>query len=144
MRPGGGIPHKRRDGAGADLLEGSEGFDSVTYSGSALGVVVDLAAQTPSGGEAAGNTILGFEHASGGNGDDHLIGDALNNSLSAGAGADTLTGGAGADYPDGGGGSDNLEGGLGGDRFYFRSAAEAARDMEGPQFDRTGGATVRA
>jgi ELWxxDGT repeat protein len=116
-------------GAGADSLEGGEGTDSVSYSGSVLGVVVDLATQSVSGGDAAGDTISGFENATGGNGNDSLIGNALNNSLSGGAGNDTLIGGAGNDYLDGGISADQLEGGSGADRFYFRSAAEASGDV---------------
>ncbi|MEI6161163.1 MAG: FG-GAP-like repeat-containing protein, partial [Roseococcus sp.] len=116
-------------GAGADVLEGDEGVDSVSYAGSILGVVVNLATQTASGGDAAGDTISGFENVTGGNGDDSLTGNALNNSLTGGAGSDTLIGGAGADYLDGGIGSDQLEGGLGADRFYFRSAAQATGDV---------------
>jgi autotransporter-associated beta strand protein len=123
-------------GAGADLLEGGEGIDGVTYSGATLGVVVDLAAQTGSGGDAEGDTISGFENATGGNGDDQLIGDALNNKLSAGLGNDTLTGGLGNDTLDGGAGADSLVGGAGSDTYVVDDLGDIVVEASGGGYDR--------
>lgn len=58
-----------------------------------------------------------------------LAGGEGRDALRGSAGADTLIGGAGGDMLDGGQGADILEGGAGGDRFFFRSAAEAAGDI---------------
>jgi autotransporter-associated beta strand protein len=123
-------------GAEADRLIGGAGLDGVTYSGSALGVVVDLAAQTVSGGDAEGDTISGFEHATGGDGDDQLIGDALNNKLSAGLGNDTLSGGLGHDTLDGGAGADSLAGGDGDDTYVVDDLGDILVEASGGGYDR--------
>jgi Ca2+-binding RTX toxin-like protein len=98
-------------GPGADHLTGGDGTDTLSYAGDSTGVVVDLAANTASGGEATGDVLGGFEHVTGGAGDDSLTGDAGDNVLVGGAGDDTLEGAAGNDTLFGGAGSDTLEGG---------------------------------
>jgi VCBS repeat-containing protein len=123
-------------GAGADLLEGGEGTDSVSYSGSTLGVVVNLITQTASDGDAAGDTISGFENAFGGNGDDRLTGDALNNSLSGGTGNDTLIGGVGDDTLEGGLGADSMTGGEGNDTYSVDDLGDAVLEVAGAGYDR--------
>src|SRR5690606_25243571 len=52
-------------GAGADLLDGGAGIDRVDYGSSSAGVVVDLADGAASGGEAAGDRLLGIEAVDG-------------------------------------------------------------------------------
>ncbi|MCA3277530.1 MAG: hypothetical protein ING26_18625, partial [Roseomonas sp.] len=85
-------------GAGADLLDGMDGFDIVSYAGSGAAVTVDLAASSVAGGgDAAGDIIAGFEGAMGSAQADSLLGSIGDNWLSGGAGADTLEGGNGAD-----------------------------------------------
>jgi len=96
-----------RGGAGADTLEGGAGTDTASYYTSAAGVTVNLAANTASGGDAAGDTLSGIENLSGSNlavdtltgnaGANVLQGWGANDALIGGAGKDTLTGGAGAD-----------------------------------------------
>ncbi len=98
-------------GPGADQLSGGAGTDTLSYAGDSTGVVVDLDANTASGGDAAGDVISGFENVTGGAGDDQLTGDAGDNVLVGGAGDDTLVGDAGNDTLFGGSGSDTLEGG---------------------------------
>ena len=93
-------------GAGADMLDGGAGRDVLDYSQSRPAVTVDLATRQVSGGDAAGDTISGFEDVRGGAGDDVLTGDALENRLEGGDGDDTLDGGAGADLLSGGAGFD--------------------------------------
>ncbi|MCL4744046.1 MAG: cadherin-like domain-containing protein [Burkholderiaceae bacterium] len=63
---------------------------------------------------AFGTTI---EHATGGGGDDRIVGNDAANRLQGGAGNDTLQGGAGDDYLIGGDGNDILEGGTGDDHL---------------------------
>ncbi|MFW5488370.1 MAG: calcium-binding protein [Desulfovibrio sp.] len=93
-------------GAGADALDGGEGFDTVDYSSSSAAVVVSLAAQAASGGDAQGDTLTSFEAVIGSNYNDTLTGDAGDNTLLGGAGIDVLTGNAGADILNGGAGAD--------------------------------------
>jgi len=102
-------------GADADSLDGGAGLDLISYIFSADAVVVDLAAQTASGGDATGDVMVGFEDAEGGSGDDTLIGDAGENILYGRQGADLLAGGDGDDSLDGEFDADTLEGGNGND-----------------------------
>ncbi len=62
--------------------------------------------------------IRNFENATGGKGNDVLIGDDENNILRGGAGRDTLIGGKGAD---------DLYGGKGADTFVFKSVTELSK-----------------
>ncbi|WP_181699667.1 cadherin domain-containing protein, partial [Chthonobacter albigriseus] len=98
-----------RGGAGADDLDGGAGIDTLDYSTSAVGVAIDLALATASGGDAAGDTIANFEHVLGGSGADSIIGDGAANQLTGNGGNDTLSGGGGADTLDGGAGSDVVD-----------------------------------
>ena len=97
-------------GAGADLLDGGLGSDTASYSGSNLGVAVNLALGHASGGHADGDSFIGIEHLRGSIHGDTLIGNSGNNSLVADSGGDQLQGGAG---------NDNLQGGLGNDTYLF-------------------------
>ena len=99
-----------RGGAGGDGMSGGDGSDTASYWYSSVGVTVDLATGTGHGGEAEGDILSGFEILSGGQGDDHLTGDALANTLQGWNCSDVLTGGAGKDV---------LYGGVGADRFVF-------------------------
>jgi Ca2+-binding RTX toxin-like protein len=109
-------------GSEQDYLDGGSGIDTVVYQGSPVGVTIDLANGTASGGDADGpvqivgrgtiirhDILAGFENAVGSSFDDHLIGDAKVNELSGSAGDDTLTGGGGADRLNGGAGSDTAD-----------------------------------
>jgi Ca2+-binding RTX toxin-like protein len=87
-------------------IKGGPGTDTVSYSGLATGVVVDLA-----GGPGTGTGTLGLasiENATGGNGRDQLAGSGAANVLSGGPGNDILTGRAGPDRLLGGPGNDTL------------------------------------
>lgn len=109
-------------GSGQDYLDGGEGIDTVVYSGSSEGVMVDLANGTARGGDADGpvqivgrgtvirhDIIVDVENVVGSFHDDHLIGNDETNELSGGSGNDTLTGGGGADVLNGGAGSDTAD-----------------------------------
>jgi Ca2+-binding RTX toxin-like protein len=97
-----------RGGGGADTLKGGAGSDILTYQGSDAGVSINLAANSASGGHAAGDVISGFENVVGSAFNDILIGNSLANVLAAGGGNDTVEGGAGVDTLDGGAGIDTL------------------------------------
>ncbi|WP_426955004.1 beta strand repeat-containing protein [Muricoccus radiodurans] len=93
---------------GADTLIGGAGVDTLTYAASATGVIVNLALLVTANGDAAGDSISGFENVTGSVGADILIGDAAANALSGGDGNDSIQGAAGADTLDGGAGTDTL------------------------------------
>jgi len=80
----------------ADL---SGGTDTLSYAGSIANVTVDLTAHTGSGF----TSLLGVENATGGFGNDTLIGDASANVLAGGAGDDTYFVGAGDTVTEGAG-----------------------------------------
>jgi Ca2+-binding RTX toxin-like protein len=63
----------------------------------------------------ASDTVLNFEIALGGTGDDIIYGSAVANTLSGDEGVDKISGFAGNDILDGGLGADTLNGGLGKD-----------------------------
>ncbi|WP_342238052.1 beta strand repeat-containing protein [Inquilinus sp. OTU3971] len=106
-----------RGGAGADALEGGAGIDTASYYTGAAGVTVDLAANTASGGDAAGDTLAGIENLSGSNlGGDMLTGSAGANVLQGWGGNDTLVGGAG---------KDTLAGGIGADTIVFTALGDS-------------------
>ena len=54
---GGGGDDGLRGGAGADRLEGGAGTDTASYYDGTVGVVVDLAAGTGTGGHAQGDVL---------------------------------------------------------------------------------------
>jgi Ca2+-binding RTX toxin-like protein len=78
------------------------GTDTLTYAGSASGVIVNLASAAASGF----SSVTGVENVTGGSGDDTLTGTNLANSLSGGLGNDTLDGNGGTDLLVGGAGND--------------------------------------
>ncbi|MGQ9370018.1 M10 family metallopeptidase C-terminal domain-containing protein, partial [Azospirillum sp. A39] len=96
-------------GAGSDSLVGGAGIDTADYAASAAAVATDLA--TASGGDAAGDTLVGIENVVGSVFADSVTGDGGANLLAGGSGADVLSGGAGADTLDGGADADALDGG---------------------------------
>ncbi|WP_373503828.1 calcium-binding protein [Aestuariivirga sp.] len=84
-------------GSGYDKLTGGAGIDWVSYEESLSAVNVNLSSNRVSGGDAAGDTISGFENVRGGRGNDILTGNGGRNQLQGDLGSDILTGGAGAD-----------------------------------------------
>ena len=109
---GGGGDDTLEGGAGNDQFDGDRGIDTISYASSTDGVNVNLARNTFSEGDAAGDSLLvlgSVENLIGSDEADRLTGDAGDNKLSGGAGNDRLYGGAGNDV---------LEGGVG-DRRYL-------------------------
>ena len=104
-------------GAGDDLLRprlgggvnqggsgGETDGDTVSYVDLASGVTVNLDTDSVSG--AVTQTVPGIENATGGSGNDTLIGDAAANRLEGGAGDDVLRPQAGGGVNDGGSGGE--------------------------------------
>lgn len=111
-------------GDGGDNLVGGEGNDTVSYASSDASVTVNLSSDTTSGGDAAGDTITGFENVIGSDHNDALTGDAEVNTLTGGLGNDTLSGNAGDDVLIGEEGADNLSGGDGNDTLRGGAGAD--------------------
>jgi Ca2+-binding RTX toxin-like protein len=101
--------------AGSDLMDGGAGFDSVSYAGSASAISINLDTGVASGGDAAGDVLIGIEAITGSSVGDSLIGTAGSQSLYGGGGSDMLDGGAGDDYLNGGDGNDIIVAGAGND-----------------------------
>jgi hypothetical protein len=146
---GGPGPDVLHGGGGPDVLEGADGADRIvvsdgepdradggagddiaSYEASAAAVRVDLADPAPDGAEGEGDVLRGFESATGGAGDDRLVGDEGPNVLDGGPGSDVLLGRGGDDslsggsaFPLGRPALDAVFGGAGADRLTAESAA---------------------
>lgn len=81
----------------------------------ALGITVDLSSGYLQYGQSIELTISGVEHVMGSALNDSITGDGLANILKGGDGDDSLSGGAGADTLDGGAGNDKFSGDSGTD-----------------------------
>jgi Ca2+-binding RTX toxin-like protein len=129
---GGGGNDVLVSGAAADLLNGGSGTgDTLDYESSVLGVNVNLSNGQVSGGDAAGDTISGFEKLFGSAGGDVLAGSLGANALAGSDGADRLAGFAGNDTLTGGTGADTMTGGDGTDTFSYASFARANESPTG-------------
>src|SRR6185295_6788963 len=74
---------------GADTFFGGAGTDRFAYDDVTVDVAIDLAAGTATvDGEGAIDTFTSVEAASGGTGDDVIVGDGVANTLSGNSGAD--------------------------------------------------------
>lgn len=106
-------------GAGADSLYGGEGYDTLSYENSSTGVIVALDYQSVSLGDAANDSIGGFEAVRGSYYADTITGDNGNNVLDGAQGADTIEGGLGSDLLDGADDADTLDAGSDAVTDYF-------------------------
>lgn len=116
-------------GADADTLDGGLGLDSLSYAGSAAGVMVTLVKggqAIVAGGDATGDIATGFESITGSAHDDVLTGDTDANVLTGLAGNDTL---------DGKGGIDTLVGGLGDDIYVLDVIGDKVVELAGEGSD---------
>lgn len=109
-------------GAKADQLFGAGGSDTASYEHSLLGVTVNLATGSYSGGDAQGDSLTDIENVRGSQNADTLTGDATANVLAGGAGNDRLFGGEGNDTLRGDAGSDTLVGGVDDERLVVIEA----------------------
>ena len=123
----------------------TSGTDTINYVGS-KNVQIDLLAATldytPTGGGVVsfahnvwgGYTIANgvvIENATGGEGNDVLLGNSANNVLTGNGGNDTLFGRDGNDTLNGGAGNDTLNGGNGNDRIIGGSGDDIVRGGDG-------------
>ena len=105
-------------GAGANVLNGGAGIDTVSYAFATAGVSLWLAQITAQATGGSGNdTLLNIENLAGSAYADILRGNSVSNRLDGGAGADSLSGGGGNDALLGGLGNDTLDGGVGDDQL---------------------------
>ena len=111
--------------AGADILDGGEGSDYLSYWQSDAGVTVNLATGAASGGHASGDVFSGIEWLRGSSHDDDLTGDDGPNFLWGLGGDDRLVGGGGNDDIWGGAGADFIDGGAGQDWAAFSDSDSA-------------------
>lgn len=118
-------------GAGADVMLGNLGNDTASYASSSAGVTVNLYTGVHAGGDAAGDTLTGFENLLGSANNDTLTGSSAANVLTGGAGSDALSGREGADTLNGGDGNDSLDGGMGGDTLYGDAGIDMLYGMSG-------------
>lgn len=85
-------------GAAADMLDGGTGVNTLSYTLSMQGVVVNLATSTATGGDATGDVISNFQNVAGSHfGNDVLIGSNGNNMMFEQAGNNFEAGGGGQD-----------------------------------------------
>ena len=102
-------------GGGADIIEGGDGVDTVSYEGSSEAVEINLVTGEHQGGDAEGDTIREVENIIGSAYDDTLIGDSEDN---------VVEGGGGDDFIEGGDGADSINGGDGVDTISYESSSE--------------------
>jgi Ca2+-binding RTX toxin-like protein len=138
---GGGGDDVVNIGFGANWADGGAGFDTLDlsfFTGS--GTSVDLGAGTWTTGPGGAQTVINFEAALGGSGNDVQTGSSLGNRLDGAGGNDTLwglggndtlIGGDGDDSLTGGTGSDSLIGGDGDDRFAMVEADNDVDEIDG-------------
>ena len=112
-------------GLGDDTLSGGNGSDSADYSSSSAAVTVALDQVMQDTLGAGTDTLLGFEHLTGGSAADTLSGDG---------GPNTIRGLGGNDIVNGRGGDDTLDGGSGTDTISLESALSGTTiDLENDQ-----------
>ncbi len=122
----------------------SSGIDTIDLSSRSSNQRLDLNAETFSdlNGKTGNFSIARgtvIENAQLGSGNDHVTGNAADNTLSGGGGVDTLLGNGGNDILAGGAGADNLTGGSGGDAFVYTAETDAGdtiTDFSAAQGDR--------
>ncbi len=107
-------------GDGNDNFQGGPGEDSVDYSAASGPVVVDLTAATGTG--MGNDTLADVQDAIGGDFNDTITGNSLDN---------VLEGGGGDDVIDGSTGNDVLDGDAGDDTFVEGTAANGHDDING-------------
>ena len=130
-------------GSGTNSFYGGSGSDDyLSYTDSKDGISINLATQTVSGGDAAGDVISGIESVGGSKtGDDEMIGSSGANRLKgyggddrfhAGTGNDKVYGGAGDDYIRVGGGVESFYGGSGSEDYisYYSSSGGITIKLE--------------
>jgi len=99
----------------ANMMDGGDGIDTVSFAANAGGVSVDLNGGVVLGPDTTGDRVQNMENVIGSGFDDQITGNAAANLLQGGAGDDTLFGGNGDDQMYGGFGNDTFTAGAGND-----------------------------
>ncbi|WP_262030370.1 calcium-binding protein [Microvirga sp. Mcv34] len=102
-----------------DILDGSDGIDTLTFQAAGNGVGVNLGEERGTAGIAEGDTYKNFENIIGSHFADTLVGNAAANVFQSGDGDDYLDGGAGADV---------LIGGAGNDTYVLDNSADSIQE----------------
>jgi len=140
---------KAGSGAGNDYYDGGGDVDTIDYSSTLLGVVVNLSLSSDHafGPEIDTDQIINVENVVGGKGSDQITGDGFANLLIGGDGADTLDGGLGNDSLYGGegkdlligrGGNDTLRGEGGNDQLFTGFGDDRGEGGAGNDLIKTG------
>jgi Ca2+-binding RTX toxin-like protein len=125
-----------------DFVDGGAGVDTISFAdlpaanvdGSALSVFINLTdgiARIGTANAPSSAHMVSIENATGGSGNDSIVGDAGANVLTGLAGNDTLSGLAGNDALYGGVGNDTLLGGLGNDILRGDAGADIINGGDG-------------
>jgi Ca2+-binding RTX toxin-like protein len=118
-------------GAGNNVLDGSSGTDTVSYTYANAGVTVSLATElTQNTGGSESDTLVSIDNLTGSTYNDSLTGNTSANSLNGGSGNDLLSGGLGNDILSGGLGNDTLFVGLGSDIIRFDTLFNATSNRD--------------
>ena len=108
------------------------GTDLIDFTGTSANVALDLSLASTQVVNSNLSLRLqdgaAFENATGGDGHDTLLGNALVNTLTGGAGDDSLAGAAGNDSLVGGLGDDTLAGGTGNDTYVYAVTTNLGSD----------------
>ena len=115
------------DGPFVDTYRGDAGTDTIDYSALVAGqnISIDLGSGGASGAAIGTDTLVSFENATAGGGNDSVFGSSANNVLRGGDGTDNIVGGNGNDQLFGGAGADTLNGGVN----DFGASPAAANDV---------------
>lgn len=122
-------------GLGNDTIDGGVGADTIRFT-AGTAVSVNLSKTTAQNTGAGLDTIRNVENVMTAAGNDRIIGSALANSLTAGAGNDILSGMAGNDRLFGQSGNDRLQGGAGNDTLAGGTGADHFLFSKGGGTDR--------
>jgi len=111
------------------------GIDTFDASSRIGDVTLKLKAGKFSSFDATDDVVITFgtviENATGGAGDDTLVGNGTGNTLKGGSGSDILKGNSGRDTLKGNGGSDTLKGGNGWDTLKGNGGADTLKGQKG-------------
>jgi Ca2+-binding RTX toxin-like protein len=97
-----------------DIFDGGLGIDTVSYASATKGVSIYLNSAnsfgkpTAAGVQIGVDSLIGIENATGGSGNDTIVGHSFANVLNGGGGKDTIRSGAGDDEVNAGDGNDRV------------------------------------
>ncbi|MDF2233233.1 M10 family metallopeptidase [Albimonas sp. CAU 1670] len=129
----GGVDELRQNGGLGATLD----LRAATLKGDAAGGFVSSARFSPGGRTIAEGVVI--ENATGGAGNDVIVGNAADNVLRGRGGRDAIDGDAGRDALGGGGGADTLYGGRGADALTGGAGADSVQAGEGRDRVKGGG-----